>query len=190
MNETKPLGQLVSSLEFDRSQEEEFTRIAQRYHDHYQELLRRWYIFSDSRIHPRLSMADFAYIDQTSRHVQAELPEEDLHIELPLFAASELCRNLREIELAGKPMPHPDLAPIVRQPTEVVFYWGFDVKVRDHHLKVPILGQAPTGRFSFFMGSIRAIGVRRGPRGMQCVIYYRENEQRKPAANGTLLQKA
>lgn len=185
MSEIKPLGQLVSSLLLDAAQEKEFERIAQVYDTFYQTLLTQWYAFSTNRTTTKLTLSDFTYLDQRARHLQKTLPPGSHDFELPLFACNELCRNLRENEFAGRPLPHPTVTPLKRDHQSVVFYWGFDIKVREHHMRVPLIGHAATGRFRYFTGSIVAVGVRRHARGMQCLVYFRDNEKAPVKAEAT-----
>ena len=180
MPENKPLSHLDSTLTLNSYQQEEFRRISDLYVKVYNLLLGKWYRFAASKNDNNvIDGADMRCIDRTLRSMCNHgwlTSEEDQQV--ATFASNELCRCLREREYHGLPPPHPQHDPIERETNEVVFYWGYDIKVKDHTVRVPVLGKASTGRFRYFSGSIKAIGVRDDKaNGMRCIIYYRENDR-------------
>ncbi len=179
MPDTKPLSHICSTLNLNSYQQEEFDRISGLYNRVYNHLLAQWYSFAEKKSSAALDGQDFKFIERTVRDLPRKgwlCTEEDRVISE--HAASELERNLQERLALGLPLPHPDTAPMTKFSDEVVFYWGYDVKVKEHTARVPVLGKATTGRFRFFSGSIRAIGVRRSaPDEFQCVVYHRDNEK-------------
>lgn len=178
MSETKPLSHIASTLTLNSYQQEEFSRISTLYTKVYNQLLGKWYRFAATKESDRIDGQDLKHIDRSLRQLQEQpwlsSPEDK---SIALFASNELCRHLKEREQHGLPPPHPELAPMTKFNDEVVFYWGFDIKVKEHTVRVPVLGKATTGRFRYFSGSIKAIGVRSEGESMQCVIYYRENSE-------------
>lgn len=186
MTDTKPLSHVASALHLNSFQQEEFERISGLYKRVYNKLLRKWYDFAEHRPKVPLSSSDYRFLERQLRQLQNQpwLSNHDDRL-ISLFALNEFYRHMKERELCSLALPHPDTSPMTKHNDEVVFYWGYDVKVRDRTLKVPVLGKANTGRFYFFTGSIRAIGVRRNRQGMECVIYYRENAPSATTAQHT-----
>lgn len=178
MHDTKPLSHIVSTLTLNSLQQEEFDRISKLYAKAYSILLDKWYRYAATKTNYAIDGADMRYIDRSLRTICTHSwlkTQEDQQV--ATFASNELCRHLREREAQGLPAPHPEFSPLVRSASEVVFYWGYDIKVKDHTVRVPVLGKATTGRFKYFSGSIKAIGIDHDRHeGFSCRIYFREND--------------
>lgn len=178
MPDTKPFSYIASSLSLNSYQKEEFDRISKLYTKVYNLLLSRWYRFSSRKASPRIDGHDMRFVDSCLNELTQQNWLEDADDKvIATFASNELCRHLREREMNGLPAPHPEFFPITKFDDEVVFYWEYDVRVKERTVRVPVLGKATTGRFKYFSGSIRGIGFRTDPLdgGMQCLIYFREN---------------
>lgn len=179
MQDIKPLSHIVSSLTLNSNQQEEFDRISKLYVKVYNLLLSKWYRYAERKEHSNIDGLDMRYIDRALRTICTHdwlVTQEDQQV--AVFASNELCRHLRERAFLGLPLPHPELCPMNRDTNEVVFYWGYDIKVKNHTVRVPIIGKATTGRFKYFSGSIKAIGMAHDPfEGFSCKIYFRENDQ-------------
>ncbi len=178
MSDKKPRRIVSSSITLTPAQHEEYLRVSEVFHKVFNSLLLQWYGWAQRKPFPNITSSDFKFINERHRSLVYHVTwiEEDCE-QIALFAANELCRVLTENELKGLPVPHKETNPIIRPTNEVVFYQDYNIKVKEKFVRLPVLGKAPVGKFNYFSGSIRAIGVKVDSNGdMRCNIYYEENE--------------
>lgn len=178
MSDNKPFSFLSSSITLNSFQREEFIRISEIYNKVYNHLLLQWRGYAARKALPHITGADFRHIDERLRnllHFAKWIDPEEKQI--AYFAANELCRVLKDHD-------YNDLTFSVSLDTlfqkvndEVIFYRDYNIKVKDKTVCLPVIGKAKIGRFDYFTGSIRAVGVRTDANeDLECVIYYKEND--------------
>jgi hypothetical protein len=173
-----PLCQISSTVCLNSFQKEEFTRVSELYHKVYQYLLLQWYAYAEKKPLAHVGQEDFKFISQRlcSLIHHVDWIEEDC-VPIATFAFQELFRSISEQAPRGKPPAHRVENPIEKRTDEVVFYRDYDIRVKQKLVRLPVIGKANIGRFSYFTGSIRAVSVRTDANGeWACSIYYKENK--------------
>jgi hypothetical protein len=177
MQETKPLPYVISTLTLNSFQKEEFERTLVVYSRVYNYLLLQWIHFSKSKPLNHIGDADSKFISERLRSLIhfAEWIEKDL--ELVASCAAREFVNLLHIRYncTGSSPTEEDM----KKDNLVIFHREYDVRLKNSRISLPVIGKIITGRFNFFSGSIRAVGIRQDYNldEFHCLIYYKENTQ-------------
>lgn len=179
MPETKSiyLPYVSSTLTFNSFQKEEFERSLNVYNRVYNYLLLQWLAYSKGRPLLHIGPNDNKYIFDKMHGLlhRDNWIEEDLKV-VAINASKELYSNLFYKNEAGVALPNEN---DLRKLDTVIFHKDFDIKIKENRLTLPVVGKAVTGRFSYFSGSIKAVGVRwdRFGNEHQAMVYYKNNSE-------------